>query len=670
MILRRKLACSIALSIVFAALVGCSEKTNTVVVQGASKNALLDPFNLQQFATPLPIIPVATPDTTSFPGQEYYVVSAEETENYDFGLRNQDGSEIINPATGQGIRTTVWGYTTNGIKAGYLGASIEARSTLAANTVAAGKKVRVKYINNLKSSSGILAKHLLAVDPTIGGTTDMNGRLLPEIRIVTHLHGGHVLPQFDGHPMAWVTNDPNYSGAAASGDTPARPGGNSFTYIYDNDQLAAHLWFHDHAMGVTRLNVYAGLAANYLLRDDHEDALGLPRGAYEIPLVIQDKSFNQDGSLHYDSNALLNSSGTRETDSNGNPVYSSKPEFFGNVITVNGKAWPYLNVEKRKYRFRMLNGSDSRFYNMWLESKDANGNAVAVPAGAITQVGSEAGLLPNKVIDIGRNQSSALLLSTGERADIIVDFDLFPLNTTITLRNDAATPFPMGTPVDDLAVTSKIMQFRVSANAASTTNNGATPANPRAKVSLAASTNTRYLDLQEGTDGKLVFDPFTGTTSQRLKLRLNGLDFNAPITELPALSSTEDWVIINDTVDMHPIHLHLVAFEVLEKGTVAGNDYTPADGLGGMPIVNPGDLRPNIDTNGDPVGTNSHYTVQPQELGWKETVRVPPKDEVTGRRGYVKVRAKFDIAGIYMWHCHILAHEEHEMMRPFRVVGP
>ena len=654
------LFCTILLS------AGCGNDTNTVtVVQGASKTTLLNPLALQQFATDLPIIPVAGPDQArSTATTDYYTVTAEQTENYDFGLRKKDGTNLINPVSGAPIRTTVWGYTLNGVKAGYLGASIEARSTLDPG----GKKVQVKYVNDLKNSGGmLLTKHLLTIDPTLDGANMGE----PEIRIVTHLHGGHVAPEFDGHPLAWVTNDPNATTglpADAVSGRPARPDGNSLTYTYDNDQLATQLWFHDHAMGLTRLNVYAGLAANYLLRDDHEDSLNLPKGAYEIPLVIQDKSFNEDGSLHYDSNPLLKATGEQETDAAGNPVYTSKPEFFGNVIVVNGKAWPKLDVEPRKYRFRMLNGSDSRFYNMWLEARDANGASVAIPADAITQIGSEGGLLPNKVADIGQTQDKGLLLATGERADVIVDFSKFPVNTSITLRNDAATPFPNGDPVAS-TTTGRIMQFKITKPLAGA-DTSVIPATPRVPVPLGAPTApTRYVDLQElMEDTALVYDPITGASLQRLKLLLNGLTFSAPITEKPTLNSVEEWVIINNTPDMHPMHLHLVAFEVIEKGSVAPGTYTAGAG-GIMPSVTLGGLRPDTNPDGTPADPgNSHYTVKNHERGWKETIRVPPADEAINSQGYVRIRAKFDRLGTYMWHCHILAHEEHEMMRPFTVV--
>lgn len=640
---------------------GCGKDTS-VVVQPSSTE-LLNPVDMAQFVTPLPAIPTAVPDTSTVPGSDYYTAVVEQTSGYDFGLRKKDGSEFINPATGAPIRTTVWGYTTNGIKAGYLGATIEAHSTLDAN----GRPVVVKYVNNLKDASGrLLTRHLLNVDQSLHGTDAGE----PEVRIVTHLHGAHVEPESDGHPEAWITNDP----AAKTGlpadpvsGRPARPDGNTVTYTYRNDQLSEQLWYHDHSMGITRLNVYAGLAANYLLRDNFEASLNLPSGPYEMPLVIQDKSFNEDGSLHYDANRLLQPDGETKLDASGKPILTSNPEFFGNVITVNGKAWPFLDVEPRKYRFRMLNGSDSRFYNMWLDAVDSGGTSLAIPDGAIIQIGNDGGLLPTAVRNIGDSRDNGLLLALAERADVVIDFSKFPAGTRITVRNDAPTPYPFGDPVDSNATTSRIMQFRIT-KALAGTDTSVVPANPRPLAPLGAPVLTRLVDLQEGTDSLLVFDPATGTTSERLMLLLNGLRFDAPITEKPTINTVEDWVIINNTVDMHPMHLHQVDFEVIEKGSIEPGAYTPADGNGAMPLVAVNGLRPDRNPDGTPAGPGSPYTLQPSERGQKDTVRVPPTDEILGSQGYVRIRAKFDIIGTYMWHCHILAHEDHEMMRPFMVV--
>ncbi|KAA0889828.1 multicopper oxidase family protein [Oryzomonas rubra] len=641
------------------AMWGCNGDTTNISTLSASSGSKspLNPLMLQQFATPLPIIPAATADTTSVAGSDFYVVKAQQSADYDFGLRNSDGSELKNPYTGKPVRSTVWGYSVNGLSAGYLGPTIEARSTLDTS----GRKVVVKYINDLRDAAGnLLTKHLLYVDPTLDGTN--NGE--PEIRIVPHLHGGHTQSGFDGNPLYWFTNNPNAPANGMGG-----PAGNTVTYTYDNDQLGTTLWYHDHAMGITRLNVYAGLAAFYILRDNYEDSLNLPKGNYEIPLVIQDKSFYEDGSIAYPTTPLLDPyTHLPIIGANGKPVLSSLPEFFGNTITVNGKVWPKLEVEPRRYRFRLLNGSDSRFYNLWIELPGGS----PLPAGMITQIGNEGGLLP-KPATVGDTEDNGILLALAERADLIIDFSKVPPGTKITMRNNANGPYPGGNPPDP-KTTGKIMQFTVTKPLSGTDTSAATASRPH--TPLAAADNVRIVDLQELRDiFGINYDPAgEGTLFYRHLLLLNGNLFSDPITEKPVLNTVEDWIIVNGTVDMHPMHLHLVGFEVVEKGTLTG--YIPA--ALGLP---PRYAALNKDT--DPAGRtpldpefDRNYTVTGNETGLKDTVKVPPGgldpngDPDPNNRGYVRIRAKFDRLGIYMWHCHILSHEDNDMMRPFEVVAP
>ncbi len=662
----RFLATSGGTLLLLLSLFGCNgDTTNITQVKQETKSTKrpLNPYLLQQFANPLPILPTATPDTTKVPGSDFYTISAEQTTQYDFGLRDTDGNELRD-ANRNPLRSTVWGYKANGLSTGYLGATIEARSTLASNTVTPGKQVVVKYINNLRDETGkLLTKHLLYVDPTLDGANKGE----PQVRMVPHLHGGHVAAEFDGNPNFWFSNNPN---AAANGI--GGPAGNSVTYTYDTNQLAASLWFHDHAMGLTRLNVYSGLSAFYLLRDDFEDAQNLPKGAYEIPLVIQDKRFSDDGSLDYAAYPLLNpSTHLPMFDKDGNQILTSGPEFFGNTIVVNGKVWPKLEVEPRKYRFRFLNASDSRFYHIWLELP----GGVALPADAITQIGNDGGLLPAPVA-IANSSANGLLLALAERADVIIDFSSFPIGTKITMRNDANGPFPGGDPVDP-KTTGKIMQFSVTKPLAGSDTSAASASRP--VIHFPAPVNTRVLDLQELTDYYgLNFDPAgEGTMFFRHLLLINGSLFGDPITETPRLNSVEDWIIINGTVDMHPMHLHLVSFEVIEKGTVSG--YVPAD-PGARTLATYGALNPDTDANGNtltgnPAAFDMSYTVTDNERGFKDVVMVPPGAvDAAGNpspsvpRGYVRIRAKFDRLGTYMIHCHILSHEDNDMMRPFTVV--
>ena len=593
----------------------------------------LDPELIQQFATALPLIPARTPDTTTVPGSDYYVVTAIQGV-HDFGLRKMDGSRFQDPATGTDIQTLSWGYDIS-----YLGPTIEART---------GRPVVVKYVNGLVDGAGKpLQQHLFYVDRTVDG---VEGN--PLVRTVPHLHGGHVPAQYDGHPLHWFTADPNAPANGMGG-----PAGNSVQYSYPNDQGASTIWFHDHALGVTRLNVYAGLAAFYLVRDAAEDALGLPGGKYEVPIVLQDKSFNDDGSLAYRTLPLINPyTGMQMVDELGNPMYSSGPEFFGNAIIVNGVAWPVLDVEPRKYRFRMVNGADSRFFNLWLEIAGQG----PVPGLEMVQIGAEQGLLPDPA-EVGSGPgSSGLLLANGERADVVVDFAAFA-GSTIVMRNDAAAPFPFGD-APDANTTGRIMAFRVGTTLTGGPDTSTIPPHPRALTPLPAPDNTRVVDLQELTDIYEVFDADSNAISRRLELRLNGLRFMDPVTENVRLNDVEDWTIVNTTGDMHPMHLHLVAFEVKERGSVDAAGYTPAAG-GNMGTLAGGALHPDVappDCLVTPGCDPSQYELAANEQGLKDTVKVPPG-------GYVRIRARFDRAGEYMWHCHILAHEEHDMMRPFVV---
>jgi spore coat protein A, manganese oxidase len=602
-----------------------------VTIQAPRIAQPLDPEIIQQFENPLPIIPVLAPDSTAA-GVDHYTVTAQQGV-HDFGLRAMNGAELLDPGTAKPVATTTWGYNGS-----YLGPTIEARS---------GRQVLVKYVNDLRGADGkLLTTHLFPIDPTIHGANDRE----PEIRIVPHLHGGHTAAAFDGNPMFWFGNDP-----AAPANGKGGPAGNTVEYTYANDQRAATLWFHDHALGITRLNVYAGLAAFYLVRDAQEDALELPKGPQEVALVIQDKSFNDDGSLAYDTLPLVSPyTGAPVLDAAGRPILSSKPEFFGNAITVNGKVWPFLEVEPRKYRFRLLDGSDSRFYNLWLEV----GGATPPP---IVQIGSDGGLLPAPVETGTGPGPNGLLIAPGERADVIVDFSDLS-GQVVTLRNDGNQPFPDGDPVDSLT-TGRIMQFRVKASASRT--DRAIPAVLAEQVALPEPTLTRTVDLQELVDIYQLPDPSSGGFAPRLELRLNGLRFDDPVTETPRLGAVEDWIIVNTTVDMHPMHLHLVAFQVLEKGSFDPGLFTPGAG-GTMPVLADGALHPDRDPSGAKLGEpdfNAAYSVAANEAGLKDTVRVAPG-------GYVRIRSRFDLPGSYMWHCHILSHEDHEMMRPFEVVVP
>jgi len=727
----------------------------TITVTSDTTSAAQNPLNpktLVQFQNPfleIPIAPTTTPNT--------YTVTVRQYPDWDFGLRVRDSitGQVVrpkNPVTGQTIKTPTWYYDINGAALGIYGATIEATS---------GQTVTVTYVNDLrdeqldangnpmKGTGPLLTKHVLTVDPTVDG---MNlGE--PETRIVTHLHGGHVDWRYDGHPEAWVTNIPaaqqtsiQYGLTAdPSRGFPGRPSDNKVTYRYPNDQDASTLWFHDHSMGITRLAAYAGVAAFYIIRDGIDsggtNTLGLPAGLYtnptvsvsginsykyDLPIVLQDKSFTADGRMVFPTFTSLGAyTYTALRDKNGNATQTVRPEMFGNVNIVNGQAWPVKTVEQTAYRFRFVNGADSRVYNMWLQ--DADTGEIITPSLAtaasstrawpIVQIAAEQGLFPKAVSTMTGWRDKGLTIANGERADIIIDFSHPVFRKSLSqgkkliLRNDAPVPYGglFGPANEDMSTldpttTGKVMMFVVS-NATATSSldqnikNFETQLMTMASLPASSVTVTRYIDFQERKDLTYAFiDPLSNTATYRTQLLINGLRFSDPITEVVSQNDVESWVVINTTPDMHPLHLHLVKFQVVEKGHIVagpgGQLYQRADGAGALPTpietyatysVN---TDPRADASNTPVGTlvpdtdgNSLYARSGNETGWKDTVKVPPAqtayDPNLGGEvmnpGYIIIRAKFDLpAGAqspatYMYHCHILSHEEHEMMRPFTV---
>jgi len=454
--------------------------------------------------------------------------------------------------------TYIWGY--NGL---YPGPTFEVRKD---------ETILVKWINKLPT------KHFLPLDLTLHGAIDS-----PEVRTVVHLHGANVAPDSDGHPEAWFTRNYEYTGKKFSRKI----------YKYTNHQQGATLWYHDHSLGTTRLNVYAGLAGFYLIRDSFEEKLELPKGRYEIPILIQDKSFNEDGSLFY-------------PDAPPFPVRvrpSVVPAFNGNTIVVNGKLWPYLRVEPRKYRLRILNGSNTTAYNLSLENNLE-----------FYQIGTDGGLLPNPV------KLTSILLEPAERADLIIDFSTLK-GQTILLKNT----------LDQDPHKSVIMQFRVNLPLKEKDNSkipeSLRPLDPL-KEEMAAK--TRNLSLSATTD-----------EYGRPMLMLNNRMWTDPVTENPEYDSIEVWNILNLTPFPHPIHVHLVQFLILDRRPFDIAEYQ---------------------NSGKIIYTGPAVPPAPYERGWKDTVRA----EV----GMVtRIIMHFnDHEGDYVWHCHILKHEDHDMMRPFRVI--
>ncbi|AXI00614.1 multicopper oxidase family protein [Sporosarcina sp. PTS2304] len=457
-----------------------------------------------------------------------------------------------------------------------------------------GECAHVKWMNQLPD------KHLLPIDRTLHSS----GEHMPDVRTVVHLHGAEVESVSDGYPDAWFTNDFKYVGPVF--ETPV--------YKYNNNQRAATLWYHDHAIGITRLNVYAGLVGMYIIRDEEEKKLRLPSGRYEIPLIIADRGFREDGSLFYPDSPNFTPGVPEPGLTLPNPSVTPG-EAFEN-ITVNGKIWPFLEVERRKYRFRILNASNERFYRMKL----SNGQK-------IIQIGSDGGLLEKPVY------MSELLIAPSERMDVIIDFSKFSPDTEIILTNSAAVPFdfppPIGTPPNP-ATDGLIMKFKVIDS--TTSDISRVPAILSEIPKLKECDAERIRDITLDAD----IDEFG-----RFKFLLNNKGFMERISIKPILGDTEIWRFINVAGATHPMHIHLIQFQILDRIPFDTEGFL-ANGL--LQFTGPAELPAK------------------NERGWKDTVQSPP--------GYVtRVIMRFGpFTGRYVYHCHILEHEDYDMMRPFEVV--
>ena len=554
-----------------------------------------------------------------------------------------------------------------------------------------GIPTNVTYVNELRQAPGVPAalQQYLKVDQTLHwaaptGMDMMNmNPYAGAVPAVVHLHGGEVPSQYDGGPDSWFTPDKEHTGTAWGA-------GVSDVYAYPNTQEAATIWFHDHTLGATRINVYAGLAGFYFLRDAWDDGVarsgGLPAGPYEIEVAIQDRMFDTNGQLYFPSLGV-------------NPMTHPFwiPEFFGDVIVVNGKTWPFFNVEPRRYRLRLLNGSNARFYNLAVSSGGKNGPT-------IWQIGTDGGLLNNPVAIA---QPQRLLIAPGERADVIIDFSAYA-GKTLTMVNDAKAPFPNGTPADPATV-GQILQFRVAPTVTGGPDVSLNPATAGVAVrptplvplvNFATATPAVPVDATR----QLTLNEVMGMGGP-LEVLVNNSKWAAATTELPQEGNTEVWKIVNLTADAHPIHLHLVQFQLISRQKIQTNKYLAAYGAafpGGVSPVDgltypPGQYIPGF---GPPLaytggvagllGGNPDVTrfVQgaprpalPNERGWKDTFVMYPGEVTT-----VIVRfAPTDLAATtpkasltfpfdpssgpgYVWHCHIVDHEDNEMMRPYAVV--
>ena len=433
---------------------------------------------------------------------------------------------------------TVWTYGQPGKTPVLLGPTIVAQT---------GRPVVIKWINNLPTA---LADFPLkdAIDPTIAGAPGFDTTLgqVPPGAAIPHLHGGHTAARFDGTPMQWWTAD-GKKGEDYVTDT--------FTYL--NDQPATLEWYHDHTMGATRFKPYLGLAAAYLIFDKVDNGTTINGqkvpsgyGKYHLPLVIQDKQFNDDGTLFYPTEGI----------SPVHPVWV--PEFFADTPVVNGKAYPKLDAQPRRYRLRLLNGSQARFYNLHFHQVGGSDLPFWV-------IGSEQGLLPKPA------KMSGLLIAPGERFDVIVDFTGLR-GSTIMMTNDANEPYPDG---DAPAVTDLMkinINTKVPANDPDTSVRPANlklPAVPRLDATPGVA--PRDIVAKETMTTVTSGDP-PETEEVPIEVLLNGFHFMDPTTDFIKAGTTETWRWINLTVDAHPMHPHLVASQVVNRQAIDVKGYTDA----------------------------------------------------------------------------------------------
>lgn len=757
--------------------------------------------------------------------------------------------------------TFLWGYNVNGAGASWPGRTIEAQRNVTTT---------VQYANDLQQANGSPPElqQFLSVDMTIhwadpiktsannhcivgdenGGDFFTDAGSLAEndagiiggtqnavppacavpyvgpVPVVPHLHGAEVLSAFDGNPDSWFT--PN---AALKG-----PGFVSTTYNYPNQQEATTLWFHDHSLGTTRLNVYSGLAAFYLIRDNRDTGLAnnsitLPGGPFEQELLIADRIFDTNGQLIFPDGSPANQPiGLEGAPANTNLHPFAIPEFFGDVMTVNGKSWPFFEVQPRRYRFRIVNGSNARFLQMQLFQEatvngaftgisslltDTHNPPVGIPGPPIWQIGSDGGFLDAPVnVDLttpgqvfsGDPNSPHLFMAPAERSDIIIDFG-GQAGKRFILTNTAVAPYPGGgvitiTPDGNMEklpppaqqgpttanpnlpgpyeITDQIMEFRVD-QPLQGTDTSFNPAgnHPALRASPIVDIKPADTGLPVDAHRQLVLDEVedvnTGAPVEVIieNAHWNGLreGSTTPIpgsvesspgvnsTENPREGATELWEIANLSPDAHPLHIHLIQFQIINSqplfsepdlcphtaASPPGSDvFQPASGEGNGQFGPDGDGRfdftgpeyraawdalfpggtfngfkfdpgnfipgfgpplayntPNADgaiggnlafgsTTPFPQNQSSFFVgpaaaPQPRDQGWKDTVKMfpcavtrlavrwAPQDMPAGSTRAGTDYFPFDPTSGgpgYVWHCHILDHEDNEMMRPILVV--
>ncbi|MEZ0064599.1 spore coat protein A [Streptacidiphilus sp. MAP12-20] len=549
-------------------------------------------------------------------------------------------------------RTTVWGYGAAGAPGSFHAPAhtIEAR---------VGRPVRVTWTNGLADGHGRWLPHLFTVDPSLhwanpgGGLAGRDSRPtfsstpLPytgPVPLVTHLHGAHVTEESDGYPEAWTLPDADGipAGYATTGSwydryraeaqdrygVHWRPG--SSVYQYSNDQRAAALWYHDHVLGMTRLNVQAGLAGMYLLRGGPADlpAGVLPSGDAEIPMVIQDRCFNTDGTLFFpDSRTFFGDTtpgGPWLPTSDVPPFWN--PESFGNTMLVNGSSWPVWHASRRRYRLRVVNSCNARTLVLKVVA-DPLAKRPATAALPIWQIGSDGGFLPAPV------ELNQALIAPAERADLILDFTAVPAGTTLYVINEGPdVPYHGGVPDADFVAadhwtSGQVMKIVVGYS------QGHDASVPPAHLQLPrlaglGTPGQKFtVSLNEGDSSSFPGAPIVGALGTLNPDGTGAMEmWSDPVSVKPVAGTVGEWDLVNLTVDGHPIHIHQTQFQVVSRTAANGTVRGP----------------------------------EAWETGYKDTVLAYPGETT-------RLKARFDLPGRYVYHCHILDHEDNEMMRPFDV---
>jgi FtsP/CotA-like multicopper oxidase with cupredoxin domain len=705
-------------------------KGSRVFASAAQPQTPLPSANIPKYVTPL----------VTFSGRR--------VESTSFTTRMLEFPQVVLPPSmyPRGFPGTwVWGYKVDSQVPSWPGVTVEARR---------GSPTTVTYVNDLPlAASKSHLEKLLTIDQTVHWADPLNAgtAFTPysgPIPSIVHLHGAEVPSSFDGAPEAWFTQN----GIHGRGYTTLTPtAANAAVYQYPNTQPATTLWFHDHSLGITRINVFSGLAAFYLVRDrfdtgEPDNPMRLPAGPFEIELMIQDRFFDTNGQLRFPDGS------NTDADLNGPPTNPKThpfwiPEFFGDAMCVNGRTWPVLKVEPRRYRLRFVDACNARFLRMNL-TDPANASS-ATPPSAIPfwQIGTDGGLLdrPVKLNDPADPNALKLFLGVSERADVIIDFAGFQ-GRSLILTNDGIFPFPSGGPPNPnldgqlmridvtLPLSSRDETFDPSTGAPLRGGAGQEPAIVRladpttgtvapgvhvdVKRQLVIFEQDTFADVTDPNSNGPLEDLLNNT---RWKGVRDGTSTPLPgsqpddhgqglwMTELPRLGATELWELLDTTPDSHPIHIHLIQFQLLNRqsadvtnymntwtsefpgGTFAGQN---PDGTFGEVTYAPGEIipgygppndypTPNADgaIGGNPAFgpfLNGPVVPDPNEAGWKDSfkilpgmvnrilVRWAPIDTPVDQAGPGTNLYSFDatVGPAYVWHCHILDHEDVEMMRP------